>query len=250
MAIFVVTHKEYTFPVERCYVPIKVGKSTFNLTRGVSDDTQDNISAFNSSFCELTALYWIWKNTDDKFVGLMHYRRYFKGDGRGEFINGKPILSCEEIARLVSKYDLVVAEPRNYYIVSIRKHYIKAHYEADLQLLESILQEKYPQYMSSFKHVMNGRKLSLYNMFLAKKDVLDKYCEWLFPMLFILEKEIRYKDYDAYQKRVFGFLAERLFNVWIFYNQRGLKIKEMPIINIEGENVIKKGIGMLKRQFL
>ncbi|MDN0031048.1 hypothetical protein QVM89_23645, partial [Serratia marcescens] len=51
-------------------------------------------------------------------------------------------------------------------------------------------------------------------------------------------------------KRVFGFLAERLFNVWILYNQSELKIKKMPIINIEGENVIKKGIGMLKRQFL
>ncbi|PYB24074.1 hypothetical protein DMW62_10425, partial [Serratia marcescens] len=59
-----------------------------------------------------------------------------------------------------------------------------------------------------------------------------------------------YKDYDTYQKRVFGFLAERLFNVWFLYNQSELKIKKMPIINIEGENVIKKGIGMLKRQFL
>lgn len=171
---------------------------------------------------------------------MMHYRRYFKGNGGGEFINGKSILSCEEISKLISKYDLVVAEPRNYYIVSIRKHYIKAHYEADLQLLESVLQEKHPQYMSSFKQVMNGRKLSLYNMFLAKRETLDKYCEWLFPMLFILEKEIKYRDYDTYQKRVFGFLAERLFNVWILYNQSELKIKKMPIINIEGENVIKK----------
>jgi exopolysaccharide biosynthesis protein len=66
--------------------------------------------------------------------------------------------------------------------------------------------------------------------------------------LFELEKRIDITQYDNYQKRVFGFIAERLFNVWLAHHQ--LKFCEIPVVNLEGENLLKKAINLLKRKFL
>ncbi|MEL5653697.1 DUF4422 domain-containing protein, partial [Serratia nevei] len=93
-------------------------------------------------------------------------------------------------------------------------------------------------------------KISLYNMFISRKEIIDEYCEWLFGILFSLKDKIPYETYDTYQRRVFGFMSERLFNVWIRANAHRLKVKEMAVANIEGENVLKKGFGLIKRQYL
>ncbi len=95
---------------------------------------------------------------------------------------------------------------------------------------------------------MGGKKLYLYNMFIMKKKDFDEYCKWLFDILFKLESQIDISNYDNYQSRIFGFLSERLFNVWI--KKHNLKIKEIPVINMEGINWWNKGINFLKRKFI
>ena len=105
-----------------------------------------------------------------------------------------------------------------------------------------------PEYLESFDAVMKGRKLHLYNMFVMSSEKASEYCHWLFSILFELEQRIDITQYDNYQKRVFGFIAERLFNVWILYNQ--LNVKYLPVVNLDGENLIKKGLNLLKRKFL
>ncbi|SQB29178.1 Uncharacterised protein [Citrobacter koseri] len=71
---------------------------------------------------------------------------------------------------------------------------------------------------------MHGRKISLYNMFVGKADVVNQYCQWLFPLLDEVNKQIDFSGYDSYQKRILGFMAERLFNVWIEHNKRNIKV--------------------------
>lgn len=251
--IFVVTHKEYSFPQDSNsnYAPIKVGNvSTDPSVIIFTDSSGDNIAHLNSSFCELTALYWIWKNVSDDVVGLVHYRRYFKPLKHSIILKDKKIASSDDFDISEQGYDVIVAKPRNYVVATIEKHYKKAHHAEDFDLLRQKIKTLHPNYLQSFDKVMLGKKLSLYNMFVGKKAVIDQYCQWLFNILFALEKEISYQEYDSYQKRIFGFMAERLFNVWLEKHKNEIKISYRSIVNIEGEPVVKKGINFIKRQFL
>lgn len=248
MKVFVVSHKPYEFPAAQEYLPLKVGKSVDNISSCYEQDcTGENISHLNSSFCELTAAYWIWKNSHEDIVGLAHYRRYFASSTSDITVKGKRIASPEEMATMLNTADILVAKPRNYFITSIKSHYIHAHHESDYTILRDEIALQHPQYLDDFDRIMGGTKISLYNMFVCKKTLIDEYFSWLFPVLFALEQKIDYQNYDAYQKRVFGFMAERLFNVWLQHHRGRLTIKYMPVVNIDGENLLVKGMGLLKR---
>ena len=79
MKIFIAAHKKSLFPNYDYYVPIQVGTDINGIIDEfkIRDNTLDNISKKNKNYCELTAMYWIWKNIDDDIIGLTHYRRYF-----------------------------------------------------------------------------------------------------------------------------------------------------------------------------
>lgn len=214
LKIFTVSHKEYTFPSHNAYTPLQVGTSKESIAeKALRDSTGDNIALLNPSFCELTAAYWIWKNVQEEVVGLAHYRRYFASSTSNLTVKGKRIASPEEMTEMLKSADILVAKPRNYFITSIKSHYIHAHHESDYTQLRDEIVLQQPDYVADFDRVMEGTKISLYNMFVCKKSLIDEYFAWLFPLLFALEQKIDYQNYDAYQKRVFGFMAERLFNV-------------------------------------
>lgn len=248
--IYVVSHKKYTFPEDCGYKPLQVGKSTSAISVNCQyDSADDNISQLNPSFCELTAAYWIWKNAQEDIVGLVHYRRYFSSSKNDLQVNGKSIASSDELNALLKTVDILVCKPRNYFITSIKNHYVHAHHESDYVYLRDEISSQHPDYLDAFEHVMNGTKVSLYNMFVCKKTIIDNYFAWLFPVLFALETKIDYQQYSPYQKRVFGFMAERLFNVWLYHHRDNIKIKYLPVVNLDGENLLLKGIGLIKRHF-
>jgi len=95
---------------------------------------------------------------------------------------------------------------------------------------------------------MDRKKLHIFNMFAMKKTLFDQYCTWLFDILFTLENRIDLKAYSQYEARVFGFLSERLFNVWLEKNE--LKTTGVDIVFLEKINWLDKGSKFLKRKFL
>lgn len=237
--IYIATHKKYQMPTDNIYVPIHVGKANNDLDFGyIGDDTNNNISHKNSEYCELTALYWLWKNSQADIVGLVHYRRLFT-NVKKDFLNDN------EIKELLKKGDIIVPKKRNYYIETIESHYSNAHYRKDLEIVRKHLSKEDQVY---FDKLMERRSLHLYNMFICKKETLNEYCEWLFPILKKLELDIDTSMYDSYQKRVIGFLAERLFNVWIIKKSKSLKIIEGNVINLENEKKIDKAINLIIRK--
>ncbi len=244
--LLVATHKLYDFPKSDIYFPIEVGAALRESSLGyLRDDFGRNISNKNGSFCELTALYWAWQNSfaeSVEYIGLVHYRRYFSGESDFGDIR---ILGEEKIKKLLSSYDIILPKKRNYYIESVYSHYKHAHHIEDIEMLKETIEEISPEYSDSFDKVMKQRSLYLYNMFIMSHYHFDSYCKWLFGILSMLENKIDISDRDDYQKRLFGFLGERLLNVWLQKNK--LKVAEVSVVNLEGENLPKKGIDMIGR---
>ena len=202
------------------YTPLFVGRNGKENFGYCSDDNGDNISSKNPYFCELTGLYWIWKQSKADIIGLCHYRRYF--------VNEKDnLLEKDEIESILSDYDLIIPYFGTSLLENVYEDYDNEHYGKDLDLCRDLIERMTPEYLDSYDKVIYGNKLCHYNMFIAKKEIIDGYCEWVFPILFELEKEINAKDYDDYRKRVYGFLTERLFNVWFTHNN--LKVRETKV---------------------
>ncbi|WP_307193846.1 DUF4422 domain-containing protein [Neobacillus niacini] len=234
--ILVATHKLYTMPNEDIYLPIHVGREGKENLGYQGDNTGQNISTKNDNYSELTALYWAWKNLDADYVGLCHYRRYFTSKGRIRqkiYKNEKfkLILSKDEIERAFKEYEIIV--PKEYYLGgdTVWAHYNKFHNIEDLENVKKIIKNKYPEYMSEFEEVMSKKEIYAYNMFITDKKSFNDYCEWMFNILFELEANTDITSYDSYQKRIYGFISERLFNVWLLKHK--LKKKTVNVINME-----------------
>lgn len=262
-------HKKYVNPKNKVYLPIHVGKikSTVDLDF-IGDNTGDNISYKNPNYCELTALYWAWKNLDAEYVGLCHYRRYFNFSN-----NFKALLDENEIGLnyfheyvdidveqkikeiFNNGYDIILPK-KKVWEISLYKDYCINHSKKDMDILIDIILEKYPDYKEAVdKIIYKNNKAYICNMFVMKKDELNKYCSWLFDILFEVEKRVTISE-DSYQSRIFGFMSERLINIYVEKNR--LKVKEMSLIfigekadYIDKKNIARKliraEVGKLKR---
>lgn len=186
------------------YVPIQVGKVLHSdIDLGfIGDNTGDNISEKNASYCELTALYWGWKNLKNTAIkGLAHYRRYLK-------------LSPENIKKYLHEYDLIIPtliyRPWN---VAIELT-IWTSLEDTYRLID-ILKLKYPEHGPLIdEYFMTNNCFSRLNMLIAPARIYDEYCEFLFDILSEFEKD--YKPYIfSRQRRIMGYLGEPLLGLWI-----------------------------------
>lgn len=225
LRIVVATHKEYDIPEKEYLLPVHAGASISNIDLPYQKDNVGiNISNKNKNYCELTALYWAYKNLKADYIGLCHYRRYFDLDDID-----------------ISKYEVILPKKRHYYIETVYDQFKHAHGSIGLDTVRNILNRDYPDYIDSFDKQMNQRSLHIYNMFIMKYDLFIDYCDFLFDVLEKTEKELG--DVD----RLYGYLGERLLDVYL--DKKNIEYKEVKVINTENINWIKKGYNFLKRKY-
>ena len=185
--IIVAAHKKYFFPEEAIYLPVQAG-SALNPPLGFQrDDEGNNISSENPNFCELTCLYWAWKNLQADYYGLCHYRRYFSGKSSGPKF--ERIADQEKISGILRKVPLILPRPRNYWIESNYQQYIHAHHQEDLMVTRKVISELCSDYLEAYDQVMEREYGSRFNMFIMRKDIFHNYCECLFKILFEVKKQ-------------------------------------------------------------
>jgi|GEM_PF-712534 len=228
--------------------PIHVGRAIASeetiekLSDMIGDDTGNNISDRNASFCELTAQYWAWKNTDDQYVGFFHYRRHlcFNPDNKTEenkwgiieypYITEDYLdragLRDEFISNAVKGRNLISVTPWNVEAagsVNNRDHYARSSpylHISDFDRAMKILAKNYPDYEKDIESYCNSNYGYYTNIFVMKRSLFNEYCELLFGTLFELESELDISDYNVQEKRIFGYISEWIFGVFLTHYNR------------------------------
>lgn len=244
--MLIAVHKPYRIPADPVYMPIHVGYKRKKNFGYIGDHTGNNISAKNPNFCELTAVYWAWKNLDADYVGLAHYRRHFRGK-RKSADKFECVLTGAEMEEIFKKYDLILPRKRHYVIETVRSHYEHTHEPEALGMTRQILSERCPEYLPAFERVMRRTSAHMFNMLIARRNIYDTYCAWLFDILFELERRLDITSYPPFEARVFGRIGELLLNVWV--EQNGIAYKEVPYIFMEETKWHKKIVNFLMAKF-
>ena len=204
--------------------PLQVGADlTMQRVAEYTDNTGDNISCKNVNYCELTALYWIWKNKlilslpgdknnelDNEYFGLFHYRRILD-------------ISDQDMFRIrLNNVDVVLPFP-TLHEPDIREHHARYIRESDWAAMIQALKELQPSYAASYEEFFSQQYFYNYNILIARKNVLRDYCAWLFPILKRAEELSVPKGWER-ADRYIGYLGENLMTLYFLYHKNDLNI--------------------------
>ena len=236
-AMYVVTHKSLppehiqTFPDG--YKLIHAGRALGEDLGYPGDDTGDNISNLNHDINEMTALYWLWKNTHHAIIGLSHYRRFFFT------ANPKNFLTEQETFKLLEDHDIVVL---NLTRTSLPwRDFVKRLSDARTfsiaySIIRKNLMRVHPDYLNVFDYRMGLPIVYDRNMFVARKNVFDAYCEWLFSFMIDSTREVlretSLNQLKGSARRMMGYFSEGMLTVWLIKNH--LRVKEINMVTVPG----------------
>lgn len=202
--------RKYHFADAETIIQVGAALTDQRICEGVITDCDgDNISGRNQQFCELTGLYWVWKHAKEDYVGLVHYRRHF-------------ILPEDWVQRMEDNaLDVILPVPL-YVAPSLAGNYKSRHIASDWDFLMEYFESYLPEEYESAKAFFDGNLYSPCNMLIARREVFDKLCAWLFPILDAVAEHGGVKE-DKYMNRYPGFISERL--ITYFFEGRGNEYK-------------------------
>jgi len=235
--ILVCCHKEGKLKSkDDIYLPIQVGRALSNEKLDmIGDDTGDNISGKNKNYCELTGLYWAWKNLKNvDYVGLCHYRRHFD-------------IADISLEKVFKKYDIILVKP----VVlpfSNFSNIAGATTQEDAYILINIIYSHFPKYKkAALDYLFNSNKCIPYNMFITSSHYFEDYSKWLFDVLSIYETQIKLSEYTRL-KRIFGYMGEVLLGIYCIANN--LKINYIDLAEHRRKNIKQKTIHFIRHSIL
>lgn len=202
--IYIVKHKGFDNPVPEGYKPLGVGP--------LFEDRGENINHLNPVINELTALYDVWKNTDDEIVGFCHYHRIFAAKNeKGEM----SFLPLEPIKDMLKDVDICLTYPVVYPDKTIEQN-LAIDFRDDLHTFFKYMNKIYKN-EPVLKDYFSTHEFNARNMFVCNRDVFEAYCNWLFPLIIPVAEEFKaneFSKYPHYYNRMIGFIAERLLSAW------------------------------------
>lgn len=265
--ILIACHKPSELPKNNLFLPIRVGAAKADDDFGLQrDDGGDNISDKNSSYCELTAIYWAWKNLDADYYGLFHYRRFYSfskekypvsDDGHmmirarilsNNVFNKYGLLDEKKMRQIIESNDVVVHESRPVKNLptpmGIAGKTVSQHYayhdgtiirNSDISLMMDVIKSSYPSIYPYINEYMNGKSFLGYNMFIMKKKYFMNMCEFEFNVLKRIEDKLasNINERSVNANRIYGYLAEILTSAYIYYLRctvPGIRVEELQMI--------------------
>jgi hypothetical protein len=172
----------------------------------LTDNNGDNISGENALYGELTAAYYVWKHGNYKITGLFHYRRVLS-------VTEKQLHLLK-----TGKVDVILPLPFVCY-PDASGQYGRYLLQSDIEIMKQVIKEREGEEAEKMMSILETPYLYNYNMLIARKEVFDEYCEWMFPIL----KEIAYRceqEKKDRQPRYIGRIGEVLTSIFFMKNEK------------------------------
>lgn len=227
--IYVMTHKQFNTELTS-FIPSKIlylGQGEIPDENWLDSRSGDSISEKNPGFSELTGIYWIWKNgkeNEDDYVGVEHYRRYFLD-------KAYQMLHEDLLQMIFRKFDVIV--PVRFPLVpeeTVENQLSRIHSSMLTDAMKEVISSKYADYAPALERVLQEKSLHAFNMSVMKKPFFDRYCSWLFPILFDIEALLTAKTGKTPDNREIGYISERLMTVWLYYDN--IAYYELPVLRL------------------
>ena len=248
VVILNITHGDNPYMNQSPFLPIAAGACRSDITNDACGE--DNISSKNKWYGDFSSLYWAWKNLKDvDIIGTSHYRRYLVDDDvlndwQSEYALSwdkfsKRKYKSDHLVKLLNECDFVMLKEFKFQTTT-REQYIQCHpYPQNLMYVTNALEKIHPESVAVWKDILEKRSMQPGYLFLTRWEKFNELCEWLYPVLEELEKQIDVTQYEGYQSRVIAFLYERL--VPVFIQTKGYRIEQRSIylIDKDSEHTIK-----------
>lgn len=203
--------EKYEAPLYEKAIQVGAALTEERLEEDILTDCEgDNISHKNRQYCELTALYWIWKHAEEDIIGLAHYRRHF-------------ILPDQWLEIMIENDVDVILPVPTFVAPSVGENYMERHDPTDWECLLEYLREKYPKDYEKASIVFSGNLYFPCNMFIMKRKILYELCTWMFPVLDAIVEQGGSKP-NTYLNRYPGFLSERLITLFFYLHRNEYRI--------------------------
>lgn len=175
----------------------------------ILDNGGENISAKNKQYCEMTATYWVWKNTSHDWKGIEHYRRHLLIE---------PEMLGEEVDAILPLpylcYPNTLSQFRRFVSESVKAALFRA------------LLVLHPQEYELYINILEGEYQYTYNLVCARSQVFDAYCAWFFRITKYMEN--MYDEVpELAETRAFSYVAEVLTNLYFMSHQDSLRIRHV-----------------------
>lgn len=249
ISIYVAAHKKPSLSLPSGYRYIQVNAKKNGEWQGfLHDDEGDQISEKNASYSELTALYSLWKNDHSRIKGLVHYRRFFTNCSELSLRTvretamdpadlKKRILTKEKILEVFAgDTDAILALPLSVFPLTVYEDLCTNCEQEDIAALMDLIRAEYPAYYPDLLSVLTSSSCCYYNMLIARASVFDAYCAWLFEILGRVEERTDVSGYDRQRKRLYGYLAEILLNVYVKHQR--LRVQHFQVVQVVEGNLV------------
>lgn len=213
--IYIVKHKPFQLPtLPSEYKSICVGQ--YSETDSINClQKKDNIEYLNLKINELTAFYYLWKNTNDSIIGVEHYRRFFLN-------KNKDILTISQIENILNDYDAICYK---FHIShTVKQNVINSGLRGGKRAFSLVSKYIPYDYKESFNKVMNDNYYYICNMIITKRNIFNDYCKWLFSFLIKVAEEYNIESNIFREQRAVGFIGESMLSTWTHKNK--IKVNE------------------------
>lgn len=188
-----------------------------------------NIDFLNPWFCEITGLYHLWQNNNDDIIGLEHYRRYFVKNGSNE------ILDEPDVNELMNKYD-VVCNRYKYKPGEVPMSYLMANPYTRIYFSKFLTYIDDEKFRAWYIDKLRSRNwFYSCNMFIGKREVINKYCDYIFDLVIRIPKE----DFIS-MPRLMGYCFEFLFGFWLEYNGYNIGVQDVNYYEKDLKRIIQR----------